>query len=210
MAYPATFEIQRPTKEFDKAQVFLRILIVLVISFFGVSGIVFGGAYIVLPILAAILISQKGAQEYLASAVAGPVRWLQYLLGFYSYIALARDDIPMDSPDSVLFRVQPTGTPTVGSALLRLILAIPHAFVLAILGIVFFFVWIIAAISILINGTYPDWAFGFIQGYLRWQARLFAYLASLVDEYPPFSFENGGTQPAATTPPPPATGGPTT
>jgi hypothetical protein len=63
-------------------------------------------------------------------------------------------------------------------------------------------VWIIAAISILLNGTYPDWGLGFIRGYLRWNARLLAYMASLVDEYPPFSFENGGA--VAPTPPAPA------
>jgi hypothetical protein len=30
---------------------------------------------------------------------------------------------------------------------------------------------------------------------LRWQARLAAYLASLVEEYPPFSFEADPAQP---------------
>jgi hypothetical protein len=40
----------------------------------------------------------------------------------------------------------------------------------------------------------------FQRGVLRWQARLVAYHASLVEEYPPFSFETGdghGATPAA-------------
>lgn len=206
MAYPATFDVQ-PPKEFDKAQVALRIVIVLVLAFLQIGGFIFGGAYLILPVVAAILISQKGAEQYLAEAEAGPTKWLRYILGFYSYMALATDRVPTQAPEEVVdLNVQTTGTPTVGSALLRIILAIPHAIVLALLGIVFGIVWLIAAISILLNGTYPDWASGFIRGYMRWTARLMAYMASLVDEYPPFSFDNGGAAPALTQPsdePPP-------
>jgi hypothetical protein len=202
MAYPATFDVQPPT-EFDKGQVVLRIVIVLVLAFFGISGIVFGGAYLILPVVAAVIIAQRGAEKYLADAESGPVRWLRYIMMFYSYMALATDKLTGGDPETVVsLNVQPNGTPSVGSALLRIILGIPHAIVLGILSIVFAIVWIVAAVSILLNGTYPDWAFGFIRGYLRWNARLLAYMASLVDEYPPFSFENGGS--VAPTPAEPA------
>jgi len=207
MAYPATFDVQRPT-EFDKAHVVLRIVLIIVVSVFLES--VLGALYLLVPVLAAIMISQKGAEKYLSDAQDGPTKWLRYLMGFFSYVALATDKLPLEKPEEVIeFDVQTTGTPTVGSALLRIILAIPHAIVLAILGIVFVIVWVIAAISILLNESYPEWAFSFIRGYLRWTARLYAYLASLVDEYPPFSFENGGVPtpapgapPAAQEPPP--------
>ena len=200
MAYPATFDVQAPAGEFDKGQVFLRIIIVLVIGW--LANWIIGAAYWLLPIIAAVMISQKGPEQYLADAERGPVRWIKYLMGFYTYISLASDKLPFDDPDSVNFHVQTTGTPSVGAALLRIILGIPHAIVLGILGIVFAVVWVISAVSILLNGTYPDWAFGFIRGYLRWNARLLAYVASLVDEYPPFSFENGGA--VAPTPAEPA------
>ena len=87
----------------------------------------------------------------------------------------------------------------------------------------FVVVWVIAAISILVNGAYPEWASTYIRGYLRWTARFFAYMASLVDEYPPFSLGNGeaaapsggppqvesaseppATEPSGGAPPPPA------
>ncbi len=201
MAYPVTFDVQPPA-QFDKAQVALRILILLVLQ--AISNFILWGAYLVVPVLAALLVSQKGSEKYLAEAQEGPVKWLRYLMMFYSYLALATDRLSTEKPeDSVQLNVRPTGSPTVGQALLRIILAIPHAIVLAILGIVLFFVWIIAAGSILVNGTAPGWAEGFIRGYLRWNARVLAYMASLVDEYPPFSFENGGeAAPAATAPPP--------
>lgn len=214
MAYPATFDVQ-PPQQFDKAQVALRILIIFVIAIFQIGGFIFGAAYLLLPIIAAVMISQKGAERYLTEAEEGPTKWLRYLVGFYSYMALATDRLPTQKPEEVVqLNVQTNGSPSVGSALLRIILGIPHAIVLGLVGIVFAIVWLISAISILINASYPEWASNFIRGYLRWTARVLAYMASLVDEYPPFSFGNGAapapaapappTQPAASETPPPA------
>ncbi len=208
MAYPVSFDIETP-EEFDKAQVVLRVLIVIVFSVLQIGNIVFGAAYLVLPVVVAVLVSQKGAEQYLADSETGVTKWLRYILGFYSYMALATDKLPTSAPVEVVdLQVRTNGEPTVGSALIRIILAIPHAFVLGLLGIVFAIVWVISAVSILINGSYPQWAASFIKGYLRWIARLMAYMASLVDEYPPFSFQNGGdaapeaggTEPPAETP----------
>ena len=191
MSYAATFDVQ-PPKEFDKAQVLLRILIIVVLSVLQINNIIFGGTYLILPVLAAVLIAQKGAEQYLGEAEEGPTKWLRYLMAFYSYMALATDTLPTKQPEEIVqLNVQAGGSPTVGSALLRLILGIPHAIALAILGIVFAVVWVIAAISILLSGGYPQWASNYIRGYLRWTARFFAYLASLVEEYPPFSLGSG-------------------
>jgi hypothetical protein len=178
MAYPVTFDIQ-PQATYDKAQVFLRIVLMFVIGW--LLNWIIGAAYWVLPIVAAVMISQKGAEAYLASAASGPTLWLKYIMGIYSYFALATDKLPFDNPEEVDLHVQTNGTPSVGSALLRIILGIPHAIVLGLLGIVFFFVWLFAAISVLISENYPDWAADFIRGYLAWNARLLAYMASLVD-----------------------------
>ena len=192
MAYPVTFDVEAP-EEFDKAQVALRVLIVIALAVLQIGSIVFSAAYLVLPVMAAVLVSQKGAEQYLAESETGATKWLRYLLAFYSYMALATDKLPTESAERVVkLQVQPNGEPTVGSALIRIILAIPHAFVLGLFSFVFAIVWIVAAVSIVINGSYPEWAASFIKGYLRWIARLMAYMASLVDEYPPFSFENGG------------------
>jgi hypothetical protein len=203
MAYPATFDVPAPT-QFDKAQVALRIAIIFVLAILQVGGIVFGGAYLVLPIVAAVMIAQKGSEKYIAEADSGPTRWLRFLVMFYSYMALATDKMSTDDPNQVVkLDVRASGKPTVGSALLRIILGIPHAIVLGFIGIAFAIVWIISAVSILINGNYPEWAFNFIRGYLRWNTRVLAYMASLVDEYPPFSFGDGEPMVPASAPPPP-------
>jgi hypothetical protein len=149
------------------------------------------------------MISQKGAERYLAEAQDGPVKWLRFLMMFYSYMALATDKLATQDPQQIVqLEVRPSGSPTVGNALLRIILAIPHAIILAFVGIAFAIVWLISAISILASGSYPDWASSFIRGYLRWNARLLAYMASLVDEYPPFSFSDGETTAAQPSAPP--------
>ncbi len=198
MAYPAEFDIQMP-REFDKAQVVLRVVIVFVLAILQIGSIVFGGAYLILPVVAAVMIAQKGPQKYLDDAQTGPIKWLRYVMMFYAYMALATDKLKTEGPEEVVqLNVTPNGSPSVGQALLRIILAIPHAIVLGLIGIAFAVVWIIAAISILASGSYPQWAADFIRGYLRWNARLLAYMASLVDEYPPFSFSGNG----AVLPPP--------
>ena len=191
MAYPVTFDVV-PPDESDKAQVALRVVIIIVVSFLQIGNIIFGGAYLILPVVAAVMIAQKGSEQYVAEAEQGPTKWLRYLLGFYSYMALATDKVPTSDPEQVVdLKVQTSGEPSVGSSLLRIILAIPHAIVLGLLGIIFAICWIIGAVAILISGTMPEWAANFIRGYLRWTANVMVYMASLVDEYPPFSFDSG-------------------
>jgi len=73
----------------------------------------------------------------------------------------------------------------------KMILIIPHAIVLFVLGLAYqLLVWIgfwIAAIT----GAYPDWLHTFVVGFLRWQLRVSAWVAGLSDGYPPFSFDEG-------------------
>ncbi len=202
MAYPAVFDVQRPTQQFDRGQTAVRVLLILVLYFLLNS--VVGIAWWALPVFGAILISQKGAQRYLEEAEKGPVTWIRLVLGFWTYASLLSDRLPLENPAEVVdFKVQTGGSPSVGQALLRIILAIPHGFVLAILGFIASFVWLGTVITILMNGTYPEWGYNFMRGYLRWYARVLAYLASLVDEYPPFSFGNGESAVPAVSPPAP-------
>lgn len=71
----------------------------------------------------------------------------------------------------------------------RLLLAIPHIIVLALIGIVAFFVYVIAWFAVLFTGKWPVGLRNFVVGLTRWSMRLNAYMYLLTDEYPPFSFE---------------------
>ena len=109
-----------------------------------------------------------------------------------AYIFLLRDEYPSTDeeqavsldiayPDAEqLNRVMP---------LIKWLLAIPHFIVLFLLGILAFFVTIIAWFAILIVGRYPRGLFNFTVGLMRWGNRVFAYATLLTtDRYPPFRF----------------------
>ena len=197
--YGATFDIARPEK-FNRVQIAIRILIVVVLSILGgVVSWLYGAVYLAIPVVAAILISQRGTERYLAEAGENMTKWLRFLLAFYAYMSLLTDRLPNEEPKETLhLEVAASGSPTAGSTLLRIILAIPSAIVLGLLEIVAGILVVIAAIMILVGETYPDGIYNYLRGVMRWQARLFAYMASLVDEYPPFALdmESEGTAPA--------------
>jgi hypothetical protein len=190
--YGATFNIDRQ-ETYDRTQVAIRVLIMVVLSIIGGAlGWVHGLLYVGIPVAAAVLISQKGAKTYLAESEQNITLWLRYIISFYAFIGLLTDKLPTkDSRETVRFEVTPTGEPTAGNVLLRIILAIPHAIVLLLLGIVAAVLLVIAAVMIVVGESYPEGIFSFLRGYLRWQVRLFVYLAGLVEEYPPFAFDTG-------------------
>jgi len=50
---------------------------------------------------------------------------------------------------------------------------------------------------VLVSESYPESLWRFLLGLVRWEAWLLAYLASLVDRYPPFTLETRAVSPAA-------------
>jgi Domain of unknown function (DUF4389) len=110
---------------------------------------------------------------------------------------LLTDRLPGGAGQPVRFEVERSGSPTVGSALLRIAYAVPSLIVLAILSFVGAIVWVIAVVLVLVNGSYPESFWHFLRGIVGWEARLVAYLASLVDRYPPFSLQTGSMAEAA-------------
>ncbi len=194
--YGVTFDTTPPVK-FARAQVFLRILIIVLLSILaGAFGWISGLLYLSIPIVAAVLISQKGPERYLAESGDTMTKWLRIIVGFYAYLTMLTDRLPAgtDSDDEVFrFEVYTSGTPSTGNALLRLLLALPSAIVLSVLWIVGGLFLIIAAVSVLVNENYPPGLYDFIRALNRWDARLLAYLGSLVDAYPPFTLDTGAT-----------------
>ena len=71
--------------------------------------------------------------------------------------------------------------------LIKWILAIPHYFVLSILGILGAVMTVLAWVVILITGRMPASIFEFLEGLMRWGLRVSAYAFLLTtDRYPPF------------------------
>ena len=188
--YPVTLELDRPPK-IGRPQVLLRIAILILASWIAGSGGWLGLIALGLPVVAAILISQKGGARYLTEDGDRVTGWVTFIVGVLAYVGLLTEELPGGGRKPIRLNVVRSGTPTVGSALLRIVLAIPSAIVIAVIGIAGWVVWVVAAISILVNETYPESLWNFQCGVVRWEARLLVYLASLVEEYPPFAFDTG-------------------
>ncbi len=69
----------------------------------------------------------------------------------------------------------------------RIILAIPHFIVLALLGIVMAVIYIISWFAILFTGSYPAGMLRFFHNILHWSYRVSGYAYLLTDKYPPFA-----------------------
>jgi Domain of unknown function (DUF4389)/zinc-ribbon domain len=73
----------------------------------------------------------------------------------------------------------------------RLILAIPQLLIIYALGTVVGIVTLIAFFAILFTRRYPKGLFELAVSFNRWIANVYAYVALLRDEYPPFSTDPG-------------------
>jgi hypothetical protein len=189
-AYPVVFDLDRPAT-MSRAHVFLRILMFVILSWIAGSGGGLGIVYLGLPVVAAILISQRGGDRYLDEEGDRVTGWVAFIVSVLAYLALLTDALPSGGRRPVRLEIVRSGSPTVGGALVRIIKAIPSALVLTLIGIVGWLVWVIAAIFVIVSERYPESLWNFQRGVVRWEARLLGYLASLVETYPPFSFDTG-------------------
>lgn len=197
--YPVLVDVARPPT-FSRAHVVLRLLILTLLSWITGSSTSFGLIYLGLPVVAAVLVAQRGGSGFRDDDARRMAQWVGVIVSLVAYLAALTDDLPTATRHTVRFDVTPSGAPTVGDALMRLLTGIPSALVLLLIGVVASIFWVIAAVAILITERYPVAIWNFQLGVVRWHARLLAYLASLVATYPPFSFDAGRSPAEPTTP----------
>jgi hypothetical protein len=116
--------------------------------------------------------------------------YLRWRVRAAAYLTLLRDEYPPFGEGLYPVDVeaaQPEGHRDRVSVGIRLILAIPHIFVLGFLGVAWAFTTAVAWAFILFTGRYPRTLYGFGIGVLAWTARAEAYILLLRDEYPPFT-----------------------
>jgi len=196
---PAEIQIDLPyPAQLSRAHLLVRLLVAIMLGGLtkGIGGWPGGVLYLALPAVAAILISQHGAVRYLGSDGPKVVRVLDWILGFLAYMALLTDEFP-SKQSRVRYDFVPSGSPTVGSAVLRIFTSIPAAIVIALVGFVAAILGFLQMVSVLLVGHYPRSWFEFQCGMLRIQARLYGYHASLTETYPTFSFHGTATLPPA-------------
>jgi len=199
--HPVTFEVERPER-FDRAHVFLRLLILIAASILVAFGWLVALIYLVIPVLSAAFVSRDGSDRFMTDTAPRVKRYLHWIVSADAYFAFLTDRIPVDGPEAASrMEIAFDGKPTVGSALLRLLTSIPSAFVLALLGAVATITGVIAGVMILLREDYPQPLYSFHAAVVRWLARLLAYHASLTDQYPPFALDGGAPDERQPAPP---------
>lgn len=118
------------------------------------------------------------------------VWFLRWRLRAVAYMTLLRDEYPPFGDDPYPTRLElprPEGEQDRLTVAFRLLLVLPHLFVLWVLSLAWAFSTALAWAAILVTGRYPETLYGFAIGVLAWSMRVEAYVLLLRDEYPPFT-----------------------
>jgi hypothetical protein len=138
----------------------------------------------------------------------GVLRWT-WRVEFYAYSALGTDVYPPFSlqPDPSFPADLEVDYPEHLSRGLVLVkwwlLALPQYIVIGLLGGGLFIssggliglLVLVAAILLVVRGSYPQELFDLIMGFNRWCFRVLAYSSLMRDEYPPFRLDQGAQEP---------------
>jgi hypothetical protein len=201
-SYPVHYGVTQPER-FTRLQLLIRVVAFMALGALGLSfGSVFMFAFLALPVYAASRLAyHDDARAYLDQDGPRVVRGLHWFAALCAWAGLITETLPGRQPaEAVSLHVETTAVkPTSPSAITRALLGLPSALILMLLYCVGALVWLWAALSILFTERVGRGAFEYLVGLQRWTVRLLAYQASLVDEYPPFSFSDvPATLPEAT------------
>jgi Domain of unknown function (DUF4389) len=151
------------------------------------GGIAMAGGLLAIAPLLMILFRQKYPRWWFD----WNLELLRFLNRVGAYLLLLRDEYPStDDEQSVHLELDYPNVPTELNRWLPLVkwlLVIPHLIVLIFLTLAAIVVAIVAWFAILFTGRYPQGAFDFVVGVMRWHNRVVGYALVLVtDRYPPF------------------------
>jgi hypothetical protein len=187
---PVSLTIDYPDRPLDRWSSALRpfwALPILVVLCAVSGGSAAAGGLLFLPPL--LLLVFRG--RYPAWWLAWNLALLAFATRVAAYVALMDDRYPSteDEQGVHLEVADPGRRPALsrGLPLVKWLLAVPHYLVLAVLWIGVVGAVIAAWFAILVTGRYPRPLFHYVEGVLRWHARVVAYAFILVtDDYPPF------------------------
>ncbi len=183
-AYPVSVSVAKPDR-FERVHLLLRIALWIVLAPVLNSGLLLAG-----PIITAVLVAQKNDASFHEryGEIYGKV--VAFIMGLQGYMSFASDDFPeWGEGGSLRYDYTPTGEPTVGSALLRIVMVIPQVIALWIVGVLEGVLGFVAVVTVLFSESVPHGVWKFLMGYVAWEARVLTYFLSMVEEYPPFSLD---------------------
>ncbi len=200
-AYPVRLSIDYPDRPLDRMSSFFRIIMIIPIAIVlgalggstGTSPLSgFGAAAGALVIAPALMIIFR--QKYPRWWFDWNVMLVKFEYRVTAYMLLLDDNYPSTEDDqAVHLEIDYPDVPNDLNRympIIKWLLAIPHAIVLAVLGIFMLVAVVIAWFAILFTGRYPRGLFDFVVGVNRWGARVMGYAFLMVtDRYPAFSLD---------------------
>jgi hypothetical protein len=186
--YPVHYDVVAATG-MSRIQLFIRFVAFVAIGLAGFSsGSIYAFGFFALPIIATFVRPAK------------ILRAIHWYAAISAWMNLTTERIPEQPEDTVTLTVDklPTDLPTPG-LVWRVLVGLPSAIALCFVAFIGSFVWLWAAITVLFAERVGAGAHHYLVGMQRWSVRLLAYQAGLVDEYPPFSFDDVPVTPALPT-----------
>jgi hypothetical protein len=111
--------------------------------------------------------------------------------GYPSYSAYpAGPPLQLAQPAPVHIAVGESARQHRATVAFRLILVIPHLFLLCFLGIAAMVIAFLGWWGALFTGRLPEFAVTYLSGFIMWRLRVLAYLYLLTDVYPPFTLDD--------------------
>lgn len=199
MAYPVSVQVEPPAGPRDRLTTLLRAILALPHSLLvgpiywssltGGSGLLGAAAYLMAVVSWFTILITGTHYAGIRDFCLYYLRWRTRAL---AYMALFTDRYPPfgDGPYPAAIEVSPPPMLRDRATIaVRLLLAIPHFFLLCFLTLGWAVTTVIAWFAILLTGAYPASLWSFSVGVMRWELRVEAYVLLLVDEYPPFALE---------------------
>jgi Domain of unknown function (DUF4389) len=183
-SHPVQFRVASSSLHRDRIQVLIRLALLAAIAAVGGSSL-YWLLYLALPAVVALLIVQSGGPRVLAEDGPRAVQALRWLAAIYAYLWLLTDELPSPAGSGpAVLEIELGGTPSVSSALERLLRSLPALVVAVVLTLAAGVLWLAVAILALLREQVPAGLVDFLALTLRYRFRLVAYHLSLVDRYP--------------------------
>jgi hypothetical protein len=185
--YAATYEADYPAGGIARWRPFLQWLLVIPHAF--VLWFVFIGAFLAFIAAWFAILFTGRYPPGIFNFLVGALRWGHRVGGYYylmteQYPPFSLEDtqypirVRVDYPQGGIARWRP---------LLHYFMALPHIFVLYFLGFAAVVGLFVAWWAIVFTRNYPAGIFDFVNGVIRWQVRVQAYILLMTEQYPPFS-----------------------
>jgi hypothetical protein len=198
--YPINFDVEYGTGERQRGLAVLGILWFLkgllliphliVLAFLGIAASVVGWfGYFVIAFTGEL---PEGMSRYMTQVVTWSNRtsaWLYSTTDEYPPFAFDAPSYPARTTVNDGSGPRSRGWAVLGIFFIKVLAALPHLVVVSVLSWAasvasWFGYWIIA-----FTGKLPEGLHTFVVGVLRWNTRTIGWIASLTDQYPPFSLE---------------------